>query len=201
MQIIPTKIKITAIHCKKSSFSLYTNLPYKVVIKGLENVNAATILTSYISTPKLKNRVPIAPKKAMKKIYLRVLVFGRSKEVLVIFKLIPLDNTNPNSMIKEVNAGPNTITGILNRKYTRPHNTHEIRANGTPLEILNRWEFFKSLKSSEINTIPLIIARIEIICVNVNDSLKKTIESKIIKITDELAMGDIIPTLPTFNAL
>lgn len=58
-------------------FSLYRNLPYMVDIKGFANANAATTLTPDMFTPKLKNNVPAAPKRATKKIWIVSFLLGR----------------------------------------------------------------------------------------------------------------------------
>lgn len=107
----------------------------------------------------------------------------------------------PNSIIKDVRIGPKTVTGILNKKKEKPHSTKLIKAKGTPLEILNKWEFLKSLKFIEIIKMPLIIKIIENNCIQPKDSLKKIIDNKIVKITEEFEIGAIIPTFPNFKAL
>ena len=185
MQIIPVNINKMASHCDRVSFSLYMNLPYRATTMGLENVRVAIMLTSYIFMPKLKNNVPMTPKKATKKIYVKITGFGISKEVFEIFRWMPLYNNIPHSMMNVVRIGPITITGILKRKYMSPHNKQVIKACGIPLEVLRKWEFFKSLKFIEISVMPEIIRRTENACIADKDSLKKIIENRIVNITEE----------------
>lgn len=128
MQIIPARINIIANHCNRVSFSLYINFPYRATTMGLENVRAAMMLTSYIFMPKLKNNVPMTPKKATKKMYVKITGFGMSKELFEIFRWMPLYNNIPNSIMNVVKIGPITITGILKRKYISPHNKQVIKA-------------------------------------------------------------------------
>lgn len=114
---------------------------------------------------------------------------------------MPLNINIPNSKMKDVNIGPKTVTGILYKKNTNPHKKQVIRAYGTPLDTLNNEEFFKSLKSSEIKTIPKRIDTIANNCMVDNVSPKKIIENNTVKMTEEFAIGDMIPTFPDCNAL
>lgn len=160
---------------------------------------AATMLTSETAIPKLKNKVPNVPKKAIIRICNKVFFSGILNEIFEIFRLIALKIKIPNSIMKEVNMGPKTVTGILKRKNTIPHKKQLVKAYGMPLDILNRLDFFKSLKFKEINMMPITIKIIDAICSGDNDSLKKTIESITVNITEEFAIGETIPTFPTFN--
>jgi hypothetical protein len=63
--------------------------------------------------------------------------------------------------MKDVTIGPKTLIGILYKKKTIPHKKQVINANRTPLAILNKKEFFKSLKSSDTSIIPKIIRSIK----------------------------------------
>ena len=78
--------------------------------------------------PRLKDKMAIAPKRARKKIYAMDLESGMLKETRRIFKWTPLYNNSPASIMKDVNIGPMTITGILIKEYIIPHKRQVIKA-------------------------------------------------------------------------
>jgi len=97
--------------------------------------------------------------------------------------------------------GPMALTGILYKAETTPQRNIEMRAKKMPLSLLNKREFFKSLKSTEIKTMPRNIIAIEIMRMGDNFSPKNKTENKTVMSMEELAIGEITPIFPRFIAL
>src|SRR3989339_406712 len=107
-------------HCIHISFFLYkifpvfkNHFPYSVETSGLDEKIAATILTSPIPIPKLKNKLAIPPLKPTKIKHFKSLLFGKQKDSFIIFILMAPQIIIPDSIIREVRTGPNIVTGIL----------------------------------------------------------------------------------------
>ena len=113
---MPAKIKITATHCNFVNFSLYANLAYNDATSGLENANAATMLTLYVPIPIFRNRLANAERIPKTAKYFSASLVGMEKETFEMPICTALIANIENSKINEVNIGPRADIGILIRK-------------------------------------------------------------------------------------